>query len=410
MAQERKAAIGFIFLTILIDVIGFGLIIPVIPEMIMQMKNCDLSTASTYGLGLTFVYAFMQFICSPILGNLSDQYGRRPIILFSLFGFSIDYLFLAFAPTFNLFFVGRIIAGITGASFTAASAYIADISTKETRTKNFGMIGAAFGMGFIIGPALGGVIADQFGLRAPFYFSAGLCLLNWLYGFFVLPESLSKENRRKFDWKRANPLGALKQIRKYPSLSDLVIALTLIYIAAHALQSTWNYINIDKFNWNKTTIGLSLALVGLLAGSVQAGLTRYVNPRLGNEKSAYIGMALYAFGMILFALASETWMMFVFLIPYCLGGIAQPALQSIITSKVPANEQGELQGGLNSLISLSSIIGPIVMISLFRFFTKKDAPIHFAGAPYILAACLMTVSALIAYKKLSVDKKAVTPQ
>jgi DHA1 family tetracycline resistance protein-like MFS transporter len=399
MANSRKAAMGFIFVTLLIDVIGFGLIIPVFPKLIEQLIHGNLSQASQWGGWLTFAYAFMQFIFAPVLGNLSDKYGRRPVLLFSLLGFGVDYLFLAFAPTIWWLFIGRIIAGITGASFTTATAYIADISTDENRAQNFGLIGAAFGIGFIIGPVMGGILGEL-GAKVPFLVAAGLALLNALYGYFVLPESLDKNHRRKFDWKRANPLGSLMQLKRYPSLGGLVGSLILVYIAAHAVQSTWTFINIEKFKWSESMIGYSLGMVGLLVAIVQGGLIRFINPRLGNERSVYIGLALYALGLLLFAFASQTWMMFAFLVPYCLGGIAGPALQSIISGQVPSNEQGELQGALTSLISVTSIIGPLVMTNLFSYFTSAKAPVHFAGAPYLLGAVLMLGSAIIAYSTL----------
>ncbi|MGN6615878.1 MAG: TCR/Tet family MFS transporter [Ilyomonas sp.] len=398
MQTKKEAGLGFIFITLLIDITGWGIIIPVMPKLIEELIHGDISVAAKYGGWLTFAYAFMQFLCAPILGNLSDKYGRRPVLLFSLFGFGIDYLFLSFAPTIVWLFVGRTVAGITGASITTASAYIADISTNENRAKNFGMIGAAFGLGFIIGPVIGGLLG-QYGARVPFYAAAVLCLLNWLYGYFVLPESLDKEHRRPFDWRRANPIGSLKQLNKYPSLGGLIASLVLIYIAAHAIQSNWNFFTMYKFNWDEKMVGISLGVVGLLVGIVQGGLIRYINPKLGNEKSVYVGLGLYAFGMLLFAFATQGWMMFVFLIPYCLGGIAGPALQAIISSQVSANEQGELQGALTSLMSATSIVGPLIMTNLFYYFTSVSS-IHFAGAPFLLGAILLIVSTILARRSL----------
>ena len=406
MATDRKAAVGFIFITLLIDVMGWGLIIPVMPNLIAQLKNISINEASPYGAWLLSVYAFTQFVFAPIIGNLSDKYGRRPVLLGSLLGFGIDYLFLALAPTYGWLFVGRIIAGITGASFTTASAYIADVSTTETRAKNFGMIGAAFGLGFVIGPALGGLLAG-FGIRAPFYAAAGLCLLNALYGYFVLPESLSKEHRREFHWKRANPIGSLQLLKKYPAIGGLAISFFLIYLAAQAVQGNWNFFTIYRFNWSEKMVGLSLAVVGLLVGGVQGGLTRVINPKLGNEKSIYLGLLLYTLGLVLFAFATEGWMMFAFLVPYCLGGIAGPALQSTLAGHVPPNEQGELQGALTSLMSLTTIIGPPIMNNLFKYFTTKNAPVHFPGISFLLAAVLMLASVLIAYYFLQKEKKIV---
>lgn len=404
MSGKKQAALGFIFVTLLIDVTGFGLVIPVMPKLIEELIHGNVSDASRYGGWLGFAYAIMQFIFAPVIGNLSDKYGRRSVLLFSLFGFGIDYILLSFAPNITWLFIGRMIAGITGASFTTATAYIADISSPEDRAKNFGMVGAAFGVGFIIGPVMGGFLG-QIGTRVPFYVSAALCLLNWLYGFFILPESLPKDKRRSFSWKRANPLGSLLLLRRYSGVSALVGSLVLIYIAAHAVQSTWSFFTIEKFHWSEKLIGLSLGLVGILVGAVQGGLIRYVNPKLGNERSVYIGLLLYAFGMLLFGLASASWMLFVFLVPYCLGGIAGPALQAIITGHVPQNEQGELQGALTSLMSATSIIGPPLMTNLFAFFTAKTAPVYFPGAPFILGAVLMLASAVIAYFALVHEKE-----
>jgi DHA1 family tetracycline resistance protein-like MFS transporter len=403
---KRNAAIGFIFITLLIDVIGWGIIIPVMPTLIEELIQGDVSEAARWGGWLGFAYAVMQFLCAPILGNLSDQYGRRPVILFSLFGFAIDYVFLSLAPTIGWLFVGRVIAGITGASFTAATAYIADISNEENRAKNFGMIGAAFGLGFIIGPVIGGLLGS-FGPRVPFYAAAVLCLLNGLYGYFILPESLKPENRRPFDWKRANPVSSLLRLKRYPAMGGLVLSLILIYVAAHAVQSNWSFFTMYRFEWNEKMVGISLGAVGLLVGVVQGGLIRWINPRLGNEKSVYVGLFLYALGMLLFGLATQGWMMFAFLVPYCLGGIAGPALQAIMSGSVPANEQGELQGALTSLMSATSIFGPPLMTNLFSFFTSSKAPFLLPGAPFFLGAILMLISAIAAYLALHIGLRKV---
>jgi len=408
MATDRKAAVGFIFITLLIDVMGWGLIIPVMPDLISQLKNIPVNEASPYGAWLLSAYAITQFLFAPVIGNLSDKYGRRPVLLGSLLGFGIDYLFLALAPAYGWLFLGRVIAGITGASFTTASAYIADVSTTETRAKNFGMIGAAFGLGFIIGPALGGLLAGL-GTRAPFYAAAGLCLLNALYGYFVLPESLSKENRREFHWRRANPLGSLQLLKRYPAIGGLAVSFFLIYLAAQAIQGNWSFFTIYQFHWSEKMVGISLAVVGVLVGGVQGGLTRVINPKLGNEKSIYLGLILYSLGLVLFAFATETWMMFAFLVPYCLGGIAGPALQATLADHVPANEQGELQGTLTSLMSLTTIIGPPLMNYLFYFFTKKNAPVHFPGVSFLLGAVFMVISVVISWYVLSHEKKKPVP-
>lgn len=398
--SKRTPAIGFIFVTLLIDVIGFGIIIPVFPKLVSEMIHGSMSDASLYAGWMMFAFSFMQFMFSPILGNLSDQFGRRPVLLFSLFGFGIDYIFLAFAPSIAWLFVGRIIAGITGASFTTAAAYIADISTPEKRAQNFGMIGAAFGLGFIIGPVIGGLLG-QFGSRVPFIAAAVLTLINWLYGYFVLPESLSVEHRRKFDWKRANPIGALMHLKKYPVIIGLVESLVLIYIASHAVQSNWAFFTIEKFQWNEAWVGYSLGFAGLMIGIVQGGLIRFINPKIGDRNSVYLGLSLYAVGFLLFAFASQGWMMFAILVPYCLGGIAGPALQGIMSGQVPPNEQGELQGALTGLISVTSIIGPPLMTNLFSFFTGNSTPFYFPGAPFFMAAILTVLSVFFATKSLA---------
>ncbi|ROI06771.1 MFS transporter [Chryseobacterium sp. G0240] len=392
----KKAAIGFIFITLLIDITGWGIILPVVPKLIGELINSDLSEAAKYGGWLGFAYAVTQFIFAPIVGNLSDKYGRRPIILISLFGFAIDYVLLALAPSIGWLFFGRIIAGLTGASISTASAYIADISTDEDRTKNFGLIGAAFGLGFIIGPVIGGLLG-HYGARVPFYFAAILCMVNFLYGLLILPESLEKDKRRSFSWKRANPIGTVNFLRKQSKISNLVIALILVYVALHAVQSNWHFFTMYKFNWTERTVGLSLGLLGLLLGLVQGILIRWTTPKLGEHKSVYFGLLFYALGLMLFAFTNQGWMMFVFLVPYSLGGICGPALQSIISKNVPANEQGELQGALSSLVSATSILGPPMMTNLFYYFTHDKAPFQFSGAPFFLASILMFISVIIIY-------------
>jgi MFS transporter, DHA1 family, tetracycline resistance protein len=398
---NKNAALGFIFVTLLIDVIGFGIIIPVVPNLISELGHVSIPEAASYGGWLIAAFSLMQFVFSPVLGNLSDQYGRRPVLLISLFGFGVDYLLTAFAPTIAWLFAGRIIAGIMGASFTTASAYIADVSTPEKRAQNFGMIGAAFGLGFIIGPALGGVIAN-YGLRAPFIAAAILTFINWLYGYFVVPESLKLENRRKFEWKRANPLGSLKFFLRYKVILGLVASIVLIYVAGHAVQSTWSYYTIEKYHWDETMVGYSLAFVGLMVAFVQGWLIRFIIPKLGQERSVYVGLTLYAIGFLLFGIATQGWMMFAFLIPYCLGGIAGPSLQGIMSGQVPPNQQGELQGALTSLISLTSIVGPLLMTSLFYRFSTPSADFYFPGAAMIAGSILTITSAFLA--RLSLKK------
>jgi MFS transporter, DHA1 family, tetracycline resistance protein len=399
MPTTKQSSILFIFITLLIDVIGFGIIIPVMPKLIASLKGVSIAEASKWGGYLLTSFAVAQFFFSPIMGALSDKYGRRPVLLLSLAGFCIDYILLAWAPTYAWLVVGRLIAGVTGASFTTAAAYIADISTDENRAKNFGMIGAAFGMGFILGPALGGLLG-QFNTKWPFYASAILCFANLLYGYFVLPESLPKENRRDVDLKKINPFTTLAKIGGYRQIGWLLLAFFFLALGSHAVQSNWNFYTQHVFAWKESTVGWSLALVGALVGLVQGLLIKKAHKLFGEVNSVFIGFSLYALGMFLFAMAGQSWQMFLFLIPYCLGGISGPSLQSIMSKKVPANEQGELQGGITSIQSISTIIGPLTMTSLFAFSTAPGTAFAFPASPFLLGGILMLGSAFISYYAL----------
>ena len=407
---KRDPAVFFIFITLLIDVTGFGIIIPVMPKLVMSLigEGATLSVAARYGGWLISSYAVTQFFCAPIVGGLSDRFGRRPVLLGSLFGFGIDYLFLVFAPSIGWLFIGRIVAGAMGASFTTAGAYIADISTAENRAQNFGVVGAAFGLGFIIGPMIGGLLGD-FGPRVPFMAAAGLTLLNWLYGFFILPESLKPENRRAFEWKRANPIGTLVSLWKYPVIAGMLVALTFVYVSAHAVQSNWSYYTIEKFSWTPTNIGISLAVIGFAFALVQGVLIRRIIPKLGQERSVYFGLGFYSLGFLLFAFSTEGWMMYAFTLVYCLGGIAGPAMQGVMSGVVPPNAQGELQGGFTSLMSATSIFGPPLMNNLFAYFTKPGGEIYFPGAAMLLGAVLTLISVVLARRTLKANLKAAQP-
>ena len=399
MSSKKGGALGFIFVTLLIDVIGLGIIIPVMPRLITELTGDTLGDAARDGGWLMFVYAFFQFIFAPVIGGLSDQFGRRPVLLASLLGFTVDYLFLTFAPTLFWLYVGRIIAGVLGASFTTAAAYIADVSTPEKRSQNFGLIGAAFGAGFIIGPVIGGLLG-QYGSRTPFMVAAGLSFLNFLYGYFVLPESLAPENRRKFNIRRANPVGALMHLKRYPVIVGLVFSLILLYLAAHAVQGSWSYFVMEKFGWQEREIGISLGAFGILSMIVQGGLIRVIIPRLGNERSVYIGLILHCIGFTLFAFAAQSWQLYLYMVPYILGGIAGPAIQGVISTQVKINEQGELQGALTSLASATSIVGPPLMTNVFSYFTSGSSQIYFPGAPMLLAAVFSLIGAFLAWRNI----------
>lgn len=392
--KKKKAALGFIFATLLIDTMGFSIIIPDVPPLIQHLTGCSISDAATYGAWLMVAYAGMQFLFGPLIGNLSDKYGRRPILLCSLLGFSVDYLFSAFAPSIGWLFVGRMVAGFTGASFTTASAYIADISAPEDRAANFGLVGVAFALGFIIGPGIGGFLGE-WNIRYPFIAAAILALLNAAYGFFFLPESLGQELRRPLEIAKVTPGLSIIQLRKYESVFGLLASLFLIYFAVQAVQMDWTYYTMYKFHWNQKLIGASLMAVGVLVGAVQGGLIRVVIPKFGQERCIWMGLLLYALGLVLFGFATTGWMMFAFLVPYCLGGIAGPAIQGYISAGVPPNEQGNLQGGLTSIMSLTTVIGPWAMGLLFHYYTKPGH-FQFPGAPFVFGGALMLLAALFA--------------
>ena len=396
--KNRKAAVGFIFITLLLDVIGLGIIIPVIPALIQELTGGSISDAAQYGGWLIASYALVQFLCAPIVGALSDKYGRRPILLLSLLGFGLDYLVLAIAPTIAWLFLARIIAGFFGASFTTGAAYIADVSSAEKRAQNFGLLGAAFGLGFIIGPVTGGLLGE-IGPRVPFYAAALVTFLNLIYGYFILPESLKKENRREFEWSRANPLGALFALKRYPSVAGLIGALTFIYLASHAVQGTWAYFSMEKFNWSESMVGYSLGLVGIMSALVQGLLIRLIIPKIGEYKTMIAGIIFNICGCLLFSMASEGWMLLCFIIPYSLGGIAGPAIQGILSNQIPPNEQGQLQGALTSMMAATGIIGPLMMTSIFAYFTAADAPIYFPGAPFVTGAILVLICLFLIIRK-----------
>jgi len=387
-------SVVFIFITVLVDAVGFGIILPVLPELIMKLTGEGLSQASIYGGWLWFAYAVMQFFCAPVLGNLSDRFGRRPVILFSLLTFGIDYLIMGFAPTLFWLFVGRSIAGMAGASFTPAYAYLADVSPPHRRAQNFGLIGAAFGAGFILGPAIGGLLG-ALGTRAPFFAAAGLALINFLFGLFVLPESLPRESRRSFDLRRANPLGTLLQIRKYPSVIGLLQVLFLWQLAHQVFPSTWAYYTMLKFNWSEQAVGISLAFVGTIMAVSTAGMTRLLVPRLGEQRAALSGLLSGSAAFFGYAFASRGWMMYAFLVAWLFAGLVLPSIQGLMSRQVPANAQGELQGGVASLYSLTAVVGPPLMTQLFGYFSSERARIHFPGAAFLCAALLAIAGLLV---------------
>lgn len=393
--NKTQPRMGFIFVTLFLDVVGLGIVIPVLPKLIESLTNNQIATASTtYGLFVA-VYALMQFLFAPVLGSLSDQFGRRPVILLSLLGSGIDYLVLGFAPTIAWLFVGRVISGVTAANFTAVTAYIADVSPPEKRAQNFGLLGAAFGLGFIVGPVIGGLLG-QYGLRIPFFVVAGITLINFLYGLVVLPESLAPENRRPFDWQRGNPIGSLLALRRYPAVVGLALVIFLSGLGQTMLQSIWVLYTGFRFNWNTGDVGISLGVVGLSAILVQGFLIGRIVSRLGEVRSLMLGLAVSVVSYILYGLAPDAWMFYVIPFIAALSFIATPSAQAIVSRTVQANEQGAVQGALTSLISLSGIIGPLLSTYVFSYFIGPSAPILLPGAPFFLGAFFFILGMIVA--------------
>lgn len=389
--RDSSAAISFIFITILIDAIGLGIVLPVTPDLIMELTGTSVSEASLYGGWMAFAYAIMQFVFGPVVGNLSDRFGRRPVLLLSLLTFGIDYALMAFAPTITWLFVGRAIAGMAGAAHSTANAYIADVSPPEKRAQNFGLMGAAFGLGFILGPALGGLMG-YISTRAPFYAAAALALVNMLYGMFVLPESLPKEARRPFHWRRANTLGTVLELRKYPAVTLLATVMFLWTLAHQVLPTTWAFYAQAKFHWEAWEIGFSLAFAGVMMAVVQAGLTRVMVPKLGEHMAVLVGLVTGGLGYVLYALVWQGWMVYPAMVIGMFGGLTFPSLNALMSQRIPPSSQGELQGAIASLFSLTAIIGPVLMTQLFGYFTSTAAPIQFPSAAFLCAAVLVLLS------------------
>ena len=390
-----KAAFVFIFIAVLVDSIGFGIILPVLPRLIMQLTGVTVDRAAVYGGWLGFVYALMQFFCASVLGNLSDRFGRRPVILFALFALGIDYLIMGWAPVIGWLFVGRAIAGMAGASFTPAYAYVADISPPEKRAQNFGLMGAAFGGGFILGPAIGGLLGSL-GPRAPFFTAGAIALLNASFGLLALPESLPAGARRPFDWRRANPLGTLRQMRRYPAVEWLLGALFLWQLGHQVLPSTWAFYTISKFHWSSADVGYSLAFVGAVMAVAQGALTRVLIPALGGERrAAAFGMGAAVLAYLGYALVTQGWAMYAVSLCTCIFALTYPSMNALASQQIPANSQGELQGAVACLYSLSAIAGPPLMTQVFGYFSRPDAVVHFPGAAFLTAALLTVACAAL---------------
>ena len=391
--KPGKHALAFILITVFLDVVGLGIIIPVLPQLLVELSGEPLHEAVLYGGWLIFLYARMQFLCSPIIGNLSDRFGRRPVILLALGAYSIDYLIMGFAPTLALLFLGRAISGITGASFTPANAYVADITPAEKRAANFGLIGSMWGLAFIVGPVLGGLLGE-IGTRVPFFFAAGLAALNLLYGYFALPETLPSEKRRPFHFATAHPIGTFQAMRAFPLVFWLLVAIVLFQFAHDVSPTTWAYYTMHKFSWSPKDVGLSLAAVGVGIALVMSLGSRFITPRIGEERAAYAGFFASTVSFLGYALVPEGWMVFVFIPLGSFIGLSLPALRAIMSNAMPADRQGALQGAMTSVIMLVAIFSPLLWTHVFGYFSSPGAAVYFPGAAYVMGSALLFACAL----------------
>ncbi len=374
-----------------IDSVGFGLIIPVLPSLLKELTGVSAGQAAPWAGYLAFTYAAMNFLFGPLLGNLSDRFGRRPVLLFSLATLGIDYILMGVAHSIWLLFIGRLLSGISGATLSTAKAYIADITPAEHRAKAFGMVGAAFGLGFVFGPAIGGLLGD-IDARAPFFAAAALALVNVLYGFFILPESLNAEDRRPFEASRANPLGAFLQLSKLPTVKWLLLAVALFHFAHFVYPATWSFHADARYHWGSKEIGWSLGAVGIGFTIVQGGLIGPILNRLGSEKTAVFGLLCNVVAFVGFAFASEPWMIYAWIPVSALGAVGGPAVGALVSARVASNAQGELQGAMASLQALASMTSPILMTQIFSHFVDGAIGKPFYGAAFLLAAVLTVIS------------------
>lgn len=398
LAHERRA-LAVVLATLLIDVVGFGIVMPVLPDLITSLTHLPLGEAARVGGMLMGSFAVMQFLFGPVMGGLGDRFGRRPVLLACLVAFGVDYVVMGLAPTIGWLFASRAFAGMAGASFVPASAYVADVTPPERRAQNFGLVGAVFGLGFVIGPALGGLLGG-IGVRVPFFVAGALALLNASIGFFLLPESLPRERRRPFSIARANPFGTFASLARLRGTLPLFAAWFLWMLAHQSYPSTWAFFTRLRFGWSETAIGLSLAYVGLLMALGQALVARRLIPAIGERRAILLGLALGFVGFAGNALAPSGWVVYVVLAIAALQGLVFPSMNSTLSRLVAPDQQGELQGGVASLQSVAAIVGPPLLTGVFERFTRADARPFLPGAPYFVAAALavaaMGVVALLA--------------
>ncbi|MEP2716048.1 TCR/Tet family MFS transporter [Pseudophaeobacter sp.] len=384
----------FVLTTVMIDAMGVGLIMPIMPHLLREVQGGDLADAAIWGGILSTAFAIMQFLFSPVLGSLSDALGRRPVLLVSLFVMVLDYLVMALAGSLWLLLVGRIIGGITAATHATAGAYIADISKPTEKAANFGLLGAAFGAGFVLGPLLGGVLGEL-GTRAPFYAAAILAGLNFALGWFVMRETVTDETRRAFDWRRANPLGAFRAMSRIPGITGLLWVYFLYSVAIYVYPAIWSFFTAERFGWQPQMIGISLAVYGICMAVVQGGLLRYMIRWFGERRTVLWGQ-LFDFGAFGILAVISSGSLALALIPIsALGAVIQPALQGLMSRAVDDNQQGELQGVMTAVHALAMVISPLMMTATFAFFSDKETAYYLPGAPFLLALVLMGIGAIV---------------
>ncbi len=401
-----RRGLFLVFMILFLDIIGIAIIMPVLPAFLHELTGDDVSSAAIDGGWLLLIYSVMQFAFAPLLGNLSDRFGRRPILLISVLTFAIDNLICAAATSFWMLFIGRALAGFSGGSFATCSAYIADISDDRTRARNFGLIGIAFGVGFTIGPVIGGLLGE-FGPRVPFLGAGLLSLANFIAAWFLLPETLERHNRRVFDWRRANPLGALRQMRHYSGIGWILLVMFLYWLSHAVYPSVWSFVSTYRYGWSEAQIGLSLGLFGICAALVMALVLPRLIPVLGEWRTSVLGICFSCLGLAGYAFSWEGWMVYAVILLTTIENVADPALRSIASTRVPPSAQGELQGAMTSMSSLTTIIGPAIFTQLFSGFTGEGAIVEFAGAPYLMAAIFMALAAIVFITRISRDTSAV---
>ncbi|MCA1492254.1 TCR/Tet family MFS transporter [Sinorhizobium alkalisoli] len=383
-----------VFFILLLDIMGIAIIVPVLPSYLRELTGAEIGEAAIDGGWLLLVYSAMQFLFAPLIGNLSDRFGRRPVLLASVFTFAMDNLICALATSYWMLFIGRVLAGVSGASFGTASAFIADVSDDSNRARNFGLIGIAFGTGFALGPVIGGLLGEL-GPRVPFFGAAGLSLLNFAVACFLLPETLDAANRRRFEWRRANPLGALRQMRQYRGIGWVCLVFFLLWLAHAVYPAVWSFVSSHRYGWSEGQIGLSLGVFGVGGAFVMAVVLPRVVSKLGERRTATLGLAFTALGMAGYAAAWQGWMVYVVIVATALESLAEPPLRSIASAHVPSSAQGELQGALTSISSATTILGPLLFTQIFAHFAGPAATYRFSGAPYAISTCLVAAALAI---------------